>query len=56
MDLVSAKAAEKGLEQARESMRLALVRYQGGVSTQVACESLRRERATPTSRSGSEDP
>ncbi|MDH7482271.1 MAG: TolC family protein [Armatimonadota bacterium] len=29
------KAAEKALEQARESMRLAQVRYQGGVSTQV---------------------
>lgn len=28
-------AAEKGLEQARESMRLAQVRYRGGVSTQV---------------------
>ena len=29
------QAAEKGLEQARESMRLAQVRYEGGVSTQV---------------------
>jgi len=29
------QAAEKALEQARESMRLAQVRYQGGVSTQV---------------------
>jgi len=29
------RAAEKGLEQAREGMRLAQVRYRGGVSTQI---------------------
>ncbi|HUV03712.1 MAG TPA: TolC family protein [Armatimonadota bacterium] len=29
------RAAEKGLEQARESMRLAQARYKGGVSTQI---------------------